>query len=607
MQMPYLKCNTHQADVLIIGSGGAALFSAYLLAKNLKSSKICIASSFEIGTGATLSAKGGINAALANITEDKWQWHAFDTIKAGQGLCNTEVVNYTCRLAPRLVKIIDKLGVDFDKGTDGKILQRKYGGQRLNNGEGDFAYRACFKSDTTGASIVKALKNNVFAMQNVKCFSGLHLIKIEAAAAGASGAKTATRAYFTNLYSNEIVIFNFNHLILASGGYSGVYSSATSGGAGSAGVHALMHFAGAELKDVEFVQFHPTGLYPCNILVSEACRGEGGYLETEDGDRFLRHYSPQNMELSSRDVISKAIFTQMQKDSKDFMYLNLSHLGRNFIKTKLANAFANAEFFCGIDLSKQPIKVRPVAHYAMGGLEVDTNYGLKNFTNVFCVGEAACASLHGANRLGCNSLLELLTSSFKACIALKKQIKHGQDCKLSWQNQEGERINIEQITTEQVCKVLNIAQGRAKIGKLSTAEALDIELSIKVAMDKYLGIVKNEDGIRLMLYEIGKGVDIFASKTLVVEDVIDANIFFNAAAQIAIARQICLASLKRCESRGSFVRSDFPLTYQDAQLSSSINTSTGKLGKPAKINKNKKQIRGIGLKQNLQRRKSLVK
>ncbi len=585
-----MKIQNISTDVLIIGSGGSALFSAYLLAKNCSKLNISIASSFNIGAGATMSAKGGINAALANVTKDKWQWHAFDTIKSGQGLCNEAVVNKTCRIAPLLIKAIDKLGVDFDKDENGKIMQRKYGGQRLDYGKGDFAWRACFKSDTTGASIINALKNKVTEHQNISLHSNLHLVSIDASD------KMLNNAIFTNIKDDCLVNFNFKYIIIASGGYSCVYSSATSGGSSSCVPLVLLNTLGADFKDAEFVQFHPTGLYPSNILISEACRAEGAYLETEDGERFLKYYSPENMELSSRDVISKAIFTQMQIDKSDFVYLNLKHIDSNVIKTKLANAYKNAMFFCSKDLTQDRIKIRPVAHYSMGGLAVDENYRLNNFTNAFCVGEAACASLHGANRLGCNSLLELLTSSLYAVFALKKQLRSGSDdsVKLST-NKEFNIIDlcrqkIKELTSGDTIKTLDTKF------LINSEIANTIASEVKYLMDKHLGIVKDRAGMTEILKIINNHLSIFVTCDLEVKDVMDFNDIINSLCLLKICKTICLASLKRRESIGSFIRTK--------REGGEVSQNNEIQDRQVKQKPTAKQPRARMLKQNLQRRKN---
>jgi succinate dehydrogenase / fumarate reductase flavoprotein subunit len=544
-------------DILVIGSGGSGMFFANQLPKILSNKKITLCSSLGLGESSTSAAKGGINASLSNHNgeRDKWQYHAFDTIVSSKFLGDNQQIEYMCRVAPKIINYLDSLGVEFEKDSNGKILQRMYGGQRLNYANGGFAHRSCYNKDKTGKSIVDALKKNIITQaddnSNFEILENLHLVDI-IYGTNSSNQKFISRAIFCNILTNKKITITAEAFVFASGGYSGIYSNSTCG-SGISGYTpiSLLLSAGAVAKDIEFVQFHPTGMYKFSTLVSEACRSEGGYLENENGERFLSKYDERNMELAPRDLISRAIFNEMQKNKTDYVYLNLTHLPADLIKQKLQNTYKNALSFCGIDITKQRLKINPVAHYCMGGISVDKYFKADNFTNCFVIGEAACVSIHGANRLGCNSLLELF---YSASLCLKGVKNYFINCT---KNSSHLKTNLktkscyEQIIKEYKLKNIN-------------SDILQDQIQImRKSINQNIGIIRNTKSIQICK----KDLDQILNSVKSTNNTTTQNDKFNECINLVntinflsiykIANYIIKSSLKRKESRGSFYRDDF--------------------------------------------------
>merc|ERR1712070_225224 len=362
----------------------------------------------------TVAAQGGINGALANMTEDDWRWHAYDTVKGADWLGDQDAIQYMCREAPEAVRELERYGLPFSRTEEGKIYQRAFGGQSLEYGKGGQAYRCACAADRTGHAMLHTLYGQALRHETqffVEYFA-LDLIMND------SGECVGVLAMC--MEDGTLHRFRSHQTVLAAGGYGRAYFSATSAHTctGDGGAMALR--AGIPLQDPEFVQFHPTGIYGSGCLMTEGCRGEGGILRNSDGERFMERYAPSAKDLASRDVVSRAMTMEIREGrgvgpNKDHIYLHLDHLPPETLAERLPGISDTAKIFAGVDVTKEPAPVLPTVHYNMGGMP--TNWKTQCVTagdneqivpGLLSAGESGCASVHGANRLGANSLLDLV-------------------------------------------------------------------------------------------------------------------------------------------------------------------------------------------------------
>ena len=401
----HIKFMNNFCDVVIIGAGGSGLSLAIKL-KRAGITSVAVISKVSVMGSHTTAAKGGINASLSSITEDKPEWHSFDTLTSSNHLGDPARIDFMCKRAPQEIEFLENEGVKFDKLENGKIAQRRYGGQKTHFGSGDFAFRSCFVADSTGFEIMQNLHKSALDLK-IDIYE-FHFV---------FDAQKNT-IFALDLKTGNFVNFNFKILVFAGGGFSQNFLTNSSSNALTGDCHTLALKLGGELEDMEFVQFHPTGLYKKGILISEAVRAEGGILLNSKGERFMQKYSPNFLELASRDVVARAIFEE--GNGANPCFLSLKKIPPEVINAKLKGTVQTAKFFAGIDVFKEDIPVFPTAHYNMGGIKVDENYRIKE--DIFAIGECAGARIHGANRLGCNSLLELFTSSTLVFEAIKKDL-----------------------------------------------------------------------------------------------------------------------------------------------------------------------------------------
>ena len=398
----------HTHDVLVLGAGGAGLRAAASAGEH-GASVACI-SKVAPTRSHTVAAQGGINAALGNRGEDNWQWHAYDTVRGSDWLGDQDAIAFMCENAPAAITELEQMGMPFTRDAHGQIYQRAYGGKKTNFGKGGAAYRACAVADRTGHSLLHTLYSNSLH-SGVEFFIEYIALDLIFASDGKCLGLLAWQ-----LETGDLHIFEAHTTIIATGGFGQIYASTTASSICTGDGSAMALRAGIPLQDMEFIQFHPTSLYGSGVLITEGARGEGAYLTNASGERFMARYSPNSMELASRDIVSRAMTQEIMAGrgcgvKKDHLHLRLDHLSPKLIEAKLPSIKDIARTFARIDIRHDPIPILPAVHYTMGGIPLPPPIGGRlggGQEGLVAIGEAACTSVHGANRLGCNALLELV-------------------------------------------------------------------------------------------------------------------------------------------------------------------------------------------------------
>ena len=421
----------HEYDACVVGAGGAGLRAAFGLAeKGFKTA--CLSKVFPTRSH-TVAAQGGINAALGNMHTDDWKWHFYDTVKGSDWLGDQDTIHFMTKEAPQAVLELESYGMPFSRTGDGKIYQRAFGGQSIDYGKGGQAYRCAAVADRTGHSMLHTLFGRSLAYDCIYFIEYLALDLLMH-----DGRCNGVIAY--NMCDGSIHRIRANQTILATGGYGRAYKSCTSAHTCTGDGNAMISRADLPLQDLEFVQFHPTGIYGMGALITEGCRGEGGVLRNSEGEAFMTRYAPTAKDLASRDVVSRAITIEIMEGrgvgpKKDHMHLDITHLPAHIIHERLPGIAETAEIFSGVDCTKEYMKIIPTVHYNMGGiptnyktevLTIDSNGNDVPVSGILSAGEAACASAHGANRLGANSLLDLVIFGRQAAQLTSEQYTPGQ-------------------------------------------------------------------------------------------------------------------------------------------------------------------------------------
>ena len=544
--MSAYKIIDHEYDVVVLGAGGSGLRAAVGLSEaGLKTA--CISKVFPTRSH-TSAAQGGISAALGNMGEDDWRWHMYDTVKGSDWLGDQDAIEYLCKEAPRAVVELERYGVPFSRTDDGKIYQRPFGGMTKNYGNGT-AQRTCAAADRTGHAILhtlygQALKHNTeFFIE----YFALDLIMKNGECKGVIA---------WNLTDGTIHRFRSHITIIATGGYGKVYYSATSAHTCTGDGNAMVLRAGLPLQDMEFVQFHPTGIYGVGCLITEGARGEGGFLVNGKGERFMERYAPNAKDLASRDVVSRSMEMEINEGrgvgkDKDHISLHLDHLDKEVLDERLPGITEAAKTFANVDINKEPIPVVPTVHYNMGG--IPTNYKAEVLTlngsektvpGLMAIGEAACVSVHGANRLGSNSLIDLVVFGRAAAKRAAELVKKGSAH--------------EEVSNSETDKCLDrFDKIRNSTGSTKTSE---LRLKMQKTMQSKCAVFRTEKTLKEGVDQIRKpyegmeDISVKDKSLLFNTDLVETLEFDNLIRQALTTMD---SAYSRKESRGAHAREDF--------------------------------------------------
>ena len=496
----------------------------------------------------TGAAQGGISASLGNEEEDNWLWHAFDTVKGSDYLGDQDAIEILCQDAPRTIVELEHYGVPFSRNEQGKISQRRFGGHTRNFGE-KAVRRACHAADRTGHAILHTLYDQCIK-NDVRFYDEMQVIDVIMADDGACAGMVAYE-----ILTGEIHVFHSKISCFATGGYGRVYKTTSNAHAGTGDGMAMLLRNGLPLEDMEFVQFHPTGIYELGILITEGARGEGGILLNDDGERFMERYAPTVKDLAPRDLVSQCIFQEIQEgrgvNGEEYVLLDLTHVDRDIIEKKLPEISEFSRTYLGIDPIEQPIPVAPTCHYAMGGIPTDYNGRVESagrgsaVDGLYALGECACVSVHGANRLGTNSLVDLVVFGRRAGITMAEEIDSGK--------------KLRSIPDDAAKPTRDRLQGM--LDQTEGEPAVRIRNDLQATMMNNVSVFRNEETLTKALEDIKELRE--RARNVVVQDKgkrfnTDLMNALEVGFMIDFAEGIAAGALRRTESRGAHSRSDYP-------------------------------------------------
>jgi succinate dehydrogenase / fumarate reductase, flavoprotein subunit len=427
------RARTHDLDAVVVGAGGAGLYAALELKRNLgPEARIGVISKLYPSRSHTAAAQGGVCAALGNTEEDNWEWHWFDTVKGGDYLVDQDAAEVMCRDAVDTIINLEHLGLPFNRTPEGLIDQRRFGGHTRNHGEGPVR-RACYAADRTGHHILQTLYEQCIR-HDVAFYDEYQVLDLQMPD-GLGGPVTGVIGY--QLATGEIHSFLAKTVLFATGGFGKIFKVTSNAHTLTGDGVAIVYRRGLPLEDMEFYQFHPTGMYKLGFLLSEAMRGEGGFLVNGRGERFMERYAPTMKDLASRDVVSRSIYQEIAEgrgiDGKDYVHLDVRHLGAEVLNKKLPDMSGFIRTYFGIEPLTDLVPIQPTAHYAMGGIPTDVDGHVladeqgRLVPGLYAAGECACVSVHGANRLGTNSLLDILVFGRRAGMAMADEVRQARD------------------------------------------------------------------------------------------------------------------------------------------------------------------------------------